>query len=233
MNEEKINGGVVVKTKTRMSRTQIASIITMCLLGIIAISIILTAIIPQSYAITLPKTEPSYVEIYKGSTSIEKYIYNGAKADKNSDQKKMYDKLMKAFDGSFTTSTLNAIFQKELSNNIEYNYLGTNNKTLSSIVSSNEYVLEFVWASEQTLQKGSKDYICDELATSSSLYENGVVKFKKMWVTVNNIEGATQVKFYIPRRVSETSEDSNYAVIEIVTKGYQSNLASVIAEILA
>lgn len=231
MNDEKINGGVEIKMKSRMSRTALASVIMMCVLGVLAISIILTAFIPKSYAITLPKTEPSYVVIYKGSTTAIGQVYNDVDADKNSKEQKSYNELKKAFDDSFTTSTLNAIFQKELSNKVDYNYLGTKNKTLNNIVTNNEYVLEFVYASEQTLQKGSKDFICPEFANSSSLYENGVVKFKKLWVTVNNVDGVNEVKFYVQRRVSETSSQSSYAVIEIVTKAHQSQLASVIANI--
>lgn len=233
MNEEKVNGGVEIQMKSRMSRTALASVIMMCVLGVLAISVILTAVIPKSYAITLPKTEPSYVQIYKGSTTAVGQVYNDADADKDSKEQKSYNELKKAFDDSFSTSTLNAIFQKELTNKIEYNYLGTNNKTLNNIVTNNEYVLEFVYASEQTLKNGSKDFICSELANSSSLYEDGVVKFKKLWVTVNNIDGINEVKFYVQRRVSETSSQSSYAVIEIVTKAQQSKLASVIANITA
>lgn len=230
MNDEKINGGVEIKMKSRMSRTALASVIMMCVLGVLAISIILTAFIPKSYAITLPKTEPSYVVIYKGSTTAIGQVYNDVDADKNSKEQKSYNELKKAFDDSFTTSTLNAIFQKELSNKVDYNYLGTNNKTLNNIVTNNEYVLEFVYASEQTLQKGSKDFICPELANSSSLYEGGVVKFKKLWVTVNNVDGVNEVKFYVKK---ETSSSLEYAVIEVVTKAHQSQLASVIANITA
>jgi len=233
MKDEKVNGGVEIQMKSRMSRTALASVITMCVLGVIAISVILTAIIPKSYAITLPKTEPSYVVIYKGSTTAVGQVYNDVDADKNSAEQKKYNKLKKAFDDSFSTSTLDAFFEKELSNNVEYNYLGTNNKTLNNIVTNNEYVLELVYATEQTLQKGSKDYICEELSNSSSLYKDGIVKFKKLWVTVNNIDGINQVKFYVQRRVSETSSQSSYAVIEIVTKAQQEKLASVIADILA
>ncbi len=233
MNEEKVNGGVEIQMKSRMSRTALASVIMMCVLGVLAISVILTAVIPKSYAITLPKTEPSYVQIYKGSTTAVGQVYNDADADKDSKEQKSYNELKKAFDDSFSTSTLNAIFQKELTNKIEYNYLGTNNKTLNDIVTNNEYVLEFVYASEQTLKNGSKDFICSELANSSSLYEDGVVKFKKLWVTVNNIDGINEVKFYVQKRVSETSSQLSYAVIEIVTKAQQSKLASVIANITA
>lgn len=233
MKDENVNGGVEIQMKSRMSRTALASVITMCVLGVIAISVILTAIIPKSYAITLPKTEPSYVVIYKGSTTAVGQVYNDLDADKNSVEQKKYNKLKKAFDDSFSTSTLDAFFQKELSNNVEYNYLGTNNKTLNNIVTNNEYVLELVYATEQTLQKGSKDYICEELSNSSSLYKDGIVKFKKLWVTVNNIDGINQVKFYVQRRVSETSSQSSYAVIEIVTKAQQAKLATVVADILA
>lgn len=233
MNEEKVNGGVEIQMKSRMSRTALASVIMMCVLGVLAISVILTAVIPKSYAITLPKTEPSYVQIYKGSTTAVGQVYNDADADKDSKEQKSYNELKKAFDDSFSTSTLNAIFQKELTNKIEYNYLGTSNKTLNNIVTNNEYVLEFVYASEQTLKNGSKDFICSELANSSSLYEDGVVKFKKLWVTVNNIDGINEVKFYVQKRVSETSSQLSYAVIEIVTKAQQSKLASVIANITA
>ncbi len=232
MNDEKINGGVEIKMKSRMSRTALASVIMMCVLGVLAISIILTAVIPRSYAITMPKTEPSYVVIYKGSTTAIGQVYNDADADKDSKEQKSYNELKKAFDESFSTSTLNAIFQKELTNKIDYNYLGTTNKRLNNIVTNNEYVLELVYASEQTLKVGSKNYICSELV-NSSLYEGGVVKFKKLWVTVNNIDGINQVKFYVQRRVNETSSQSSYAVIEIVTKAHQSKLASVIADITA
>ena len=234
MNEEKVNGGVEIQMKSRMSRTALASVIMMCVLGVLAISVILTAVIPKSYAITLPKTEPSYVQIYKGSTTVVGQVYNDADAGKDSKEQKKYDELKKAFDDSFSTSTLNAIFQKELTNKIEYNYLGTNNKRLSAIVTDNEYVMEFVYASEQTLKKGAKDFICPELASSESLYEGGVVKFKKLWVTVNNIDGINEVKFYVvQKRVNPTSSQLSYAVIEIVTKAQQSKLASVIANITA
>ena len=234
MNDEKVNGGVKIQMKSRMTRTALASVIMMCILAVLACSVVATAIIPKSYAVSaMSGVEPSYVKIYKGSTTVAGFVYNDIDADKESKQQKQYYELKKAFDDSFSTSTLNAIFQKQLSNKVEYNYLGTNSKTLNNIVTSNEYVLELVYASEQTLKQGSKDYICTELANSSSLYTDGIVKYKKLWVTVNNIDGINQVKFYVQRRVSETSSQSSYAVIEIVTKAQQSRLASVIADIIA
>lgn len=231
MSELNFDTGVKVKMKTPMTRTAIVSMIVMIILGILALSVVFTAIIPRVYAVSPTNGDPNYLRLYKGSTTSVCQIYNDG-VDKKSQEQQYYNKLSKAIDDSFSTTTLNAIFQKEYSNKITYKYIGTNSVTLNKIVTNNEYVVEYVYATEQVLKKGSKDYICEELANSSSLYEDGIVKFKKAWMTVNNQDGINEVKYYIQRRVSENSSQSSYAVIEITTKAHQSELVKVIEEII-
>ena len=222
INQENFNENLVMKTKKKIPNSRIVAMSIMGVLGALAIAIILMAIIPKSYAVELPKADPSYIYIYEDSSTAKATIY------KDSDEE-LYNKLMKSFDNSFSQSSLSALFQKELSNKIEYDYLGTNTKTLNAITEENQYVLGFTYADYQTLTKNGKDYVCEELKSNGS-YENGVVKFKTLWITVNNVEGVSEVNIYV-RRVLPDSE-TTYAILKISTKGMQSELSKNITNII-
>lgn len=233
MNEQKVEGGVNLKMKAPMTKTAIASMVVMIILGVLALSVVCMAIIPKSYAVALAEGNSCYLRVYKGSTTSVCQVYNdNTDSDKKSDEQELYDMLIESIDSSFSTTSLNALFQKQLSNSVTYKYIGTNSVTLNKIVTGNEYVVEYVFATEQVLQKDSKDYICEELKNSSSLYENGIVKFKKIWMTVNNVDGISQVKYYIQRRVSENSSQSSYAVIEITTKASQASIVKALQDVI-
>ena len=232
INENNFNENVVMKTKKKMTKSKMVAMAVMGVLGALAIAIILMAIIPKNYASGLPSylfgcsstdsDAPSYVYIYEGSSTAKEVLYKDSDA-------KFYNELMEAFDKSFSQSSLSALFQKELSNDIDYDYIGTNSKTLSNIASENQYVLGFTYADYQTLTKNGKDYVCKELSGSSA-YEDGIVKFKTLWITVNNVEGVSDVNIYV-RRILPDSE-TNYAIIKISTKGLQSQLSKTVADII-
>ena len=222
-NDNLSNEDVVLKTKEPFSRTNILATVMICILGILAIVTIIMAIVPKSYAVHLSDNDPNYITIYEGSSTLATTLF----ADEH---KEDYDKLLSAYEKSFKQSSLSALFQKELSNKIEYNYLG-NRKTLSNIVTSNDYVLGFVYSQEQTLYRNGDPYVCEELKYLSQ-YKDGVVKFKKVWITVNNENGVNTVNFYFQRLASEGSSESSEAILQITTKGLQENLFNTIEEIL-
>lgn len=214
----------VMKTKKPMSKANLWATIVMCVLGVLAVVTIVMAIVPKSYAIEMPKTNPNYIYIYQGSTTPKVTLYEDTDKD-------LYDELLDAFNGSFSQSALSALFQKELGNTIEYNYIGS--KTLSNITNSNinDFVLGFVYSDVQTLYKDGKPYVDDALMSNAN-YTDGVVTFKKLWITVNQVDGVGQVKFYVQKMVSEGSSESTYAILEISTKGIQSELVDVINKVI-
>ncbi len=222
--ENQVNENVVVKTKGRMGKANIWATVVMIVLGILAVVTILMAIIPKSYAIELPKENPNFINIYQTSTTPKATLFND-------EDKELYDELWDAFNSSFKQSSLSALFQKELGNTVDYNYVGSNTKSLSSLTSDNNFVLGFVYADVQTLYKDGDPYVCEELKTNSN-YTDGVVTFKKIWVTVNDVEGVNEVKFYVQKMVSAGSSESTYAVLEISTKGLQSELVDVINKVI-
>ena len=213
---------VAVKTKGKRSPTNLWATVVMIVLGVLAVVIILMAIIPKSYAIELPENEPNYLQLYQNSSSPKATLY------RDSDEE-LYNSVWDAFNDSFKQSSLSALFQEQLTNNVTYNYIGTNTKSLSSIASDNDYVLGLVYSDLQTLYKDGDAYVCEELKTNSQ-YTDGVVTFRKLWVTVNNVNGVTEVNFYVQRVTSETSSQSSYAVLQITTKGLQSDLVTAIAD---
>ncbi len=223
-NDNLRNEDVVLKTKEPFSRTNILATVMICILGVLAIVTIIMAIVPKSYAVHLSDNNPHYIFIYEGSSTPATTLF----ADEH---KEDYDKLLSAYEKSFKQSSLSALFQKELFNKIEYDYLGTNDKTLSNIVTSNDYVLGFVYSQEQTLYRNGDPYVCEELKYLSQ-YKDGVVKFKKVWITVNNENGVNTVNFYFQRLASEGGSESSYAILQITTKGLQENLFNTIEEIL-
>ena len=214
----------VMKTKKPMSKANLWATIVMCVLGVLAVVTIVMAIVPKSYAIEMPKTNPNYIYIYQGSTTPKATLYEDTDKD-------LYDELLDAFNGSFSQSALSALFQKELGNTIEYNYIGS--KTLSNITNSNinDFVLGFVYSDVQTLYKDGKPYVDDALMSNAN-YIDGVVTFKKLWITVNQVDGVGQVKFYVQKMVSEGSSESTYAILEITTKGIQNELVDVINKVI-
>ena len=214
----------VMKTKKPMSKANLWATIVMCVLGVLAVVTIVMSIVPKSYAIEMPKTNPNYIYIYQGSTTPKVTLYEDTDKD-------LYDELLDAFNGSFSQSALSALFQKELGNTIEYNYIGS--KTLSNITNSNsnDFVLGFVYSDVQTLYKDGKPYANDALMSNAN-YTDGVVTFKKLWITVNQVDGVGQVKFYVQKMVSEGSSESTYAILEISTKGIQSELVDVINKVI-
>ena len=211
----------VMKTKKPMSKANLWATIVMCVLGVLAIVTIVMAIVPKSYAVEMPKVNPNFIYIYQDSASHKAVLYEDADKD-------LYDELLDAFNGSFSQSALSALFQKELGNAVEYSYLGS--KTLTNIASSNDFVLGFVYSDVQTLYKDGKPYVEDKLTSNN--YPNGVVTFKKLWITVNQVDGVGQVNFYVQRMVSEGSSESSSAVLEISTKGIQNELVDVINKVI-
>lgn len=227
MENKEVNNTTIVVHKKR--RINVWATVIMAIIGVIAIAVITMAIVPKSYAVSamgLPASSSkavddiAYAQIYQGSSTVKTTIYRD-------EDKKLFNSLYKTFESSFSQSSLSALFQKELGNKVEYRYLGSSSLSLSNITSKNDYVLSFVYSDYQTLYKSGKPYVLDY---QNSAYEDGIVKFKTIWVTVNNKEGVSEVNFYI-RRISTTGE-MNYAIIEISTKGLQSELSSKIKDIL-
>lgn len=212
---------VVVSTKRKTPKANLWATVVMIVLGLLAVVIIVMAIVPKSYAIELPETQPVHLVIYQNSSNAPTTVYRDVDKD-------LYDDMWKAFNDSFSQSSLSALFQDELTNNITYRYVG-NNLSLSTIAQNNDYVLGLEYSDTQTLYRDGEPCVCDELKTNSN-YTDGVVTFKKLWVTVNSASGVNEVNFYVQRMVSANSTSSNYAVYQITTKGLQSNLVETIVD---
>ena len=196
---------------------KILATVLMCVVGAIAVFVLVLGIAPKNFSIAV-NNSPDYITVFANKS----YSMSSAKVldSKVDAQKENYEKAYEAFNKSFKTSCLDALFQGVLTNGSSYEYTTAR---LSQVVNENDLVIVFVYLDEQNLMKDGKNYYDSTRARD--------IKFKKMWIAINNVNGFSEIKLYTQTLTDIDASESTSATTLIKTFAVQDSLYKTLTEI--
>jgi len=209
-----------------MARKLVSNII-LGIIGVLALTLIVMAIVPKSFSVGV-SSKPYQIAVYNssGSSYGDNYFTNSGS------RKDTYQKLSKLYRESFSTTSLDALFSKIISEKAEYEaeniYLNT---IISNANSKGAVVMEFMYNELQTLKKDGKAYKNNTL--QSPYYDNNVLKYGTVWIVVNDSNGFGEIEFYFQKLESSGNpmSSSTRAVIKVTTIANTHNLYKELKEI--
>lgn len=162
---------------------KVLSIISLCLIGILATTIIIFSTVNTNYNLNL--TNPNYIEIsINNSSAMESYDSNG-----DAEHKAVYDKVMSLYNDSFKQKIMSGIFSGVLFNKPTIVY---NISSINTLLNSGTYII-FNYNEEQTLKLNGEIYTY----TSSSGSKTTDIKYNKLYVEVKNTSSITTFNIYV------------------------------------
>lgn len=210
-----------------MARRLVSNII-LGIIGVLAIALIVMAIVPKSYSIGV-SSKPYQIAVYgNNSSSYQPFVNTG-------DLKDEYQKISKAYSNSFSTSSIDALFSKIITEKAEYGY--AENKSLYNIVSDasskGAIVMEFRFDKLHTLKKDGKAYKCSNYI-NNAVYKKGVITYSKVWIVVSDNNGFDDIEFYFQKvtNADDVNENtSTTASVKVTTIANTHNLYKTLQEI--
>ena len=164
---------------------KILSIVALCLIALLAGTIILFTFINKSYNPNL--SSPDYIEVYvnySGSNNVESYYKN----DEFSDRQEVYNKVMELYNNSFNQNIMSGVFQGTIFSKTTITRPGTSkDNALSGGV-----FIAFNYNDEQTLKLNGTDYVY-----TSGSYTEKDIKYRTLYVEVKNSDAMTDIKIYV------------------------------------
>lgn len=181
---------------------KVLSIVALCLIAILAGTIIVFSCVDRNYNIKL--ADPDFIQIQINSTENGESYF---KTDSDSERQEKYNKVMELYNKSFKQKIMSGIFQGVISNSakIERNVVSVN-----SFLTSGTYIA-FNYNDPQTLKLNGK------------IYEN--IQFQKVYVEVKNTDAVSDINIYVVNKGSQ-----NYSNYHYVVKAKQANLYEYIQE---
>lgn len=171
---------------------RIIPIIALVLIGLVAIATVVLALVPKNHAPNIGS--PARISI----SSMNDQVFDA------NDDADIYNKIINAYNKSFTESSLNALFQGRLCNGAEAKYQQDSLTYLSSL---SKY-LRFDFNTDKTVKVQTKD-----------------ISYRSVVVELEDNEGMYDVKLYL---LAHGSTSTNYYISTIADLG---NLVSVIDEV--
>ena len=192
---------------------KLLSIVALCLIAILAGTIIVFSCVDKDNNINLKN--PDYIEILVNKQSgvpSESYYKDDAIAER----KEIYDDIIKLYNASFKQKIMSGIFQGILFDKVE---VVRNRQSLTSILSNGTFIA-FNYYDDQSLSLKNKNYVYKNVTTSAES-----IPYKTIYVEVKNTDAMTDINIYIKNKESEN--DSTY---RIVVKTKQASLYNYIQE---
>lgn len=190
---------------------KVLSIVALCLIGILAGTIIVFSCVNRDYNIKLEA--PDFIQVQIDSSSNTE-IYS--KDDVDADRKARYEKVMDLYNNSFKQKIMSGIFQGVLSTKAE---IKREYKSISSILSSGTFVV-FNYNDYQTLKLNGKNY---EYKSGTVTEKN--IQYKKIIVEVKDTNAISDIKIYV-----ESKDNSDYSNYHYIVKAKQSDLYKYLQE---
>lgn len=190
---------------------KVLSIVALCLIAILAGTIIVFSCVDRNYNIKL--ADPDFIQIQINSTENGESYF---KTDSDSERQEKYNKVMELYNKSFKQKIMSGIFQGVISNSakIERNVVSVN-----SFLTSGTYIA-FNYNDPQTLKLNGKIY-----EYKSGSYTEKNIQFQKVYVEVKNTDAVSDINIYVVNKGSQ-----NYSYYHYVVKAKQANLYEYIQE---
>lgn len=192
---------------------KILSIVALCLIAVIAGTIIVFSCVDKDYNLNLKN--PDYIEIIMNNGAESQSYF---KDDEISANKEVYDKVMKLYNESYKQKIMSAIFQGTLGNKvtIERNSISESSVTTSGVV------IAFHYYENQTLKLNGKTYTY----TFASGTTETNIQYKTLYVKVNSLDSLEDVNIY----VKNINTSSSYIYYSYKVKANQSALYEYLKE---
>ncbi len=185
---------------------KVLSIIALCLIAVLAGTIIVFSCVDKNYNLNL--TKPDYIQISVSGTTGESYY-----ADGDSEHKAVYDKVMSLYNDSYKQKIMSGIFSGVIFNKPVIANAGT---TVTTVLNKGTFII-FNYNEEQTLMLNGKKYT-DKTNPSG-------VKYKTLYVEVKDTTSITSFSIYVKDVSSTGYLRYNYSV-----QAKQANLYDYIQE---
>jgi len=189
---------------------KVLSIISLCLIAVLAVAIIVFSTVNTNYNLNL--TKPDYIEIsINNSNTKESYYSNG-----DDEHKQVYNKVMELYNASYKQKIMSGIFSGVLFNKPTIIY---STSSVNSILNNGSFIV-FNYNNEQTLTLNGKPYTY----TSSSGSQTTNIKYNKLYVQVKNSNSITTFNIYVK------NIDNDYSYYRYSVQAKQADLYSYIQE---
>lgn len=186
---------------------KVLSIVALCLIAVLAGTIIVFSCINKDFNLNL--NNPDFINIYINSSTKTGESY-GLGTEFDDEHKEVYNKIMSLYNESFKQKMMSALFNGTLTEKTKITK-HSSSKTVSSIVGSGIW-LEFNYSDNQKIKLNGKDY--DDDSTWSKEYNRAFVEVKES-------STATTFEIYL---VTTTSSGSSYSYYHYTVRATQSNL---------
>lgn len=192
---------------------KLLSIIALCLIAIIAGTIVIFAVVDKDYNLNL--TKPDYIEIKINNNSNAQSYYAD---DEFADRQAVYNEVMKLYNESFKQKIMSAIFGGTISSKptIQKQYS-------TSFLSSGTFII-FNYEDEQELMLNGKSY--EHKKADGTISEKNI-KYKTLYVEVKDSTAMTDFNIYVKYENSSNSTASYY---RYTVKAQQSKLYQYLQE---
>ena len=188
---------------------KVLSIIALCLIAVLAGTIIVFSCVNKNYNLNL--TNPDYIEISVNNSGVKESYYH----DGDDEHKAVYDKVMKLYNDSYKQKIMSGIFSGVIFNKPTI-VRNENTKNVDTLLSSGTFVI-FNYKEEQTLMLNGKKY-------TDKSNENGI-KYKTLYVEVKDTNSITTFSIY----VKNTS--NNYCYYRFSAQAKQADLYKYVSEV--
>lgn len=168
---------------------KVLSIIALCLIGILAGTIIVLSCVNKDFNLNL--NNPDFVEVWIDSTTSRKTF---EKDDAYAENKEIYNQIMNLYNESFKQKLMSSLFNGTIGEKAVVKNWGYN-KSTTSITSSGTWLV-FGYNDAQTIKVNGKDYTDNTSNTKN---------YKKLFIQVKDSENMTTFDIYVQKEDSSNS----------------------------
>lgn len=194
------------KMLKKKKKTKIATGCTLAVCLVLAIAIILLAVVPIGSKPKFIANGFSSISLYHGTETVKEIV-------KSEDDK--YDEFTKKLDKCFDQTCLSSWFNGGFTSyNLRECEDSKETFSLSKYTNNNDYFVCFSYDEEQTLKMSNgKDYIS---RFQSSGFEDGLIKYTKLYMSVSETDGIDEVVFIIPYSYPTSTTKTHMLTVKIM-----------------
>ena len=185
-----------------MNVKKLVSYIGLGIILAIIICVIVLACVPVRIMPNFENLKPNEIKIYNSDS--QSYIITNNEASANE-----FNEVFNKVNDMATYSVLDSLFMGVMGQNYVVKSTSSSSKNLSTLISENDFVIQFDWADSQQIKN----------ADGTDYSQSSQSKFKKALIGISNNSGAKELYIYL-----YTSLDSNTAYYAYVVYANTQNL---------
>lgn len=178
-----------------MSVKKIVSYVGLGVIAAIIICVIILACVPVRIMPNFENMKPNEIKIYNSDS--ESYIITN-----NSASTEEFNNIFNKVNDMATYSVLDSLFMGVMGENYVVKSTSSSSKNLSTLISENDYVIQFDWAESQQIKN----------ADGTDYSQSTQANFKKALIGISNNANAKEVYIYLYTSLETTTAYYAYVI---------------------